>query len=63
MDVGTRRIFSEDHDLFRESARRFFQEEVVPHHSEYVLSSPGVTYHFEPESYFIGTESYEGPPV
>ncbi|CAL8390510.1 unnamed protein product [Boreogadus saida] len=35
MDVGTRRIFSEDHDLFRESARRFFQEEVVPHHSEW----------------------------
>ncbi|KAG7280347.1 hypothetical protein CRUP_024139 [Coryphaenoides rupestris] len=35
MDVGTRRIFSEEHDLFRESARRFFQEEVVPHHNEW----------------------------
>ncbi|CAL8288595.1 unnamed protein product [Lota lota] len=35
MDVGTRRIFNEDHDLFRESARRFFQEEVVPHHNEW----------------------------
>ncbi|KAJ3584044.1 hypothetical protein NHX12_014540, partial [Muraenolepis orangiensis] len=35
MDVGTRRIFNQDHDLFRESARRFFQEEVVPHHNEW----------------------------
>ena len=40
MDVGTRRVFGEDHDLFRESVRRFFQEEVVPHHGEYVLSNP-----------------------
>ncbi|XP_076025890.1 long-chain specific acyl-CoA dehydrogenase, mitochondrial [Genypterus blacodes] len=35
MDVGTRRIMTEDHDMFRESVRRFFQEEVVPHHSEW----------------------------
>lgn len=35
MDIGTRRIFSEDHDLFRQSVRRFFQEEVVPHHREW----------------------------
>ncbi|XP_028323314.1 long-chain specific acyl-CoA dehydrogenase, mitochondrial [Gouania willdenowi] len=35
MDIGTRRIFNEDHDLFRESVRRFFQEEVVPHHKEW----------------------------
>lgn len=35
MDIGTRRIFNEDHDLFRESARRFFLEEVVPHHKEW----------------------------
>ncbi|KAJ8256014.1 hypothetical protein COCON_G00198780 [Conger conger] len=35
MDIGTRRIFSEEHDLFRQSVRRFFQEEVVPHHSEW----------------------------
>uniref|UniRef100_A0A3B5KTP4 Long-chain specific acyl-CoA dehydrogenase, mitochondrial n=1 Tax=Xiphophorus couchianus TaxID=32473 RepID=A0A3B5KTP4_9TELE len=32
MDIGTRRIFNEDHDIFRQSVRRFFQEEVVPHH-------------------------------
>ncbi|KAL5010255.1 hypothetical protein ScPMuIL_012560 [Solemya velum] len=35
MDIGTRRIFSEEHDLFRQSVRRFFQEEVVPYHSEW----------------------------
>ncbi|CAL1597936.1 unnamed protein product [Knipowitschia caucasica] len=35
MDIGTRRIFTEDHDLFRQSARRFFSEEVVPHHSKW----------------------------
>ncbi|KAM9836227.1 long-chain specific acyl-CoA dehydrogenase, mitochondrial [Aulostomus maculatus] len=35
MDIGTRRIFNEDHDLFRQSVRRFFEEEVVPHHKEW----------------------------
>lgn len=34
MDIGIRRIFSEDHDMFRQTARRFFQEEVVPFHAE-----------------------------
>lgn len=34
MDIGTRRIFNEDHDLFRQNVRRFFQEEVVPYHKE-----------------------------
>ncbi|XP_027729648.1 long-chain specific acyl-CoA dehydrogenase, mitochondrial [Vombatus ursinus] len=34
-DVGIRRIFSSDHDIFRESVRKFFQEEVVPHHTEW----------------------------
>ncbi|XP_029306994.1 LOW QUALITY PROTEIN: long-chain specific acyl-CoA dehydrogenase, mitochondrial-like [Cottoperca gobio] len=35
MDIGTRRIFKEDHDIFRRSARRFFQEEVIPYHNEW----------------------------
>ncbi|XP_004066587.1 long-chain specific acyl-CoA dehydrogenase, mitochondrial [Oryzias latipes] len=35
MDIGTRRIFNEDHDIFRKSVRRFFQEEVVPHHKDW----------------------------
>uniref|UniRef100_A0A6I8S8J9 Acyl-CoA dehydrogenase long chain n=1 Tax=Xenopus tropicalis TaxID=8364 RepID=A0A6I8S8J9_XENTR len=35
MDIGTRRIFSSDHDIFRESARKFFQQEVVPYHAEW----------------------------
>uniref|UniRef100_A0A8C2XQ26 Long-chain specific acyl-CoA dehydrogenase, mitochondrial n=1 Tax=Cyclopterus lumpus TaxID=8103 RepID=A0A8C2XQ26_CYCLU len=35
MDIGTRRIFNEDHDIFRRSVRRFYQEEVIPHHKEW----------------------------
>ncbi|KAL6115318.1 acadl [Pungitius sinensis] len=35
MDIGTRRIFAEDHDIFRQSVRRFFQEEVIPYHAEW----------------------------
>ncbi|XP_037336128.2 long-chain specific acyl-CoA dehydrogenase, mitochondrial [Pungitius pungitius] len=35
MDIGTRRIFNEDHDIFRQSVRRFFQEEVIPYHAEW----------------------------
>ncbi|XP_047678613.1 long-chain specific acyl-CoA dehydrogenase, mitochondrial [Tachysurus fulvidraco] len=35
MDIGARRIFSEEHDLFRHNVRRFFKEEVVPYHREW----------------------------
>ncbi|XP_031708097.1 long-chain specific acyl-CoA dehydrogenase, mitochondrial [Anarrhichthys ocellatus] len=35
MDIGTRRIFNEDHDIFRQSVRRFYQEEVIPYHKEW----------------------------
>ncbi|KAL8618484.1 hypothetical protein ACOMHN_049901 [Nucella lapillus] len=35
MDIGTRRIYNEDHDMFRQTARRFFQEEVLPYHAEW----------------------------
>ncbi|KAL7369824.1 hypothetical protein ABVT39_009804 [Epinephelus coioides] len=35
MDIGTRRIFNEDHDIYRQSVRRFFQDEVAPHHKEW----------------------------
>ncbi|KAK1165940.1 long-chain specific acyl-CoA dehydrogenase, mitochondrial [Acipenser oxyrinchus oxyrinchus] len=35
MDIGTRRVFSEEHDIFRQSVRRFFQEEVVPFHQQW----------------------------
>ncbi|KAJ1065208.1 hypothetical protein K5549_006017 [Capra hircus] len=34
-DIGTRRIFSLEHDIFRESVRKFFQEEVIPFHAEW----------------------------
>ncbi|XP_067844251.1 long-chain specific acyl-CoA dehydrogenase, mitochondrial isoform X1 [Heptranchias perlo] len=35
MDIGTRRIFSEEHDIFRQSVRRFFEAEVVPYHTQW----------------------------
>lgn len=31
LDIGTRQIFSEEHDIFRENVRRFFTEEMAPH--------------------------------
>ncbi|XP_007932729.2 long-chain specific acyl-CoA dehydrogenase, mitochondrial [Orycteropus afer afer] len=34
-DIGIRRIFSSEHDIFRENVRKFFQEELVPHHTEW----------------------------
>ena len=36
-DIGLRSIFSEDHDMYRQTVRRFFQDEVAPQHSKYVL--------------------------
>ena len=36
MDIGARKIFSEEHDMFRQTARRFFKEEVAPYHEELV---------------------------
>jgi len=35
MEIGSRRIFNSDHDIFRTSVRKFFQEEVVPHHARW----------------------------
>ena len=34
-DIGTRRIFTSEHDMFREVCRKFYQEEVVPFHGEW----------------------------
>jgi len=34
-DIGTRTIFSEEHDIFRENVRRFYTEECVPYHNEW----------------------------
>ena len=34
LDIGTRSIFNEDHDLFRTQVRKFMQEEVIPEHSK-----------------------------
>ena len=35
LTIGTRDIFDSDHDMFRESARKFFEEEVVPFHPQW----------------------------
>ncbi|XP_048454628.1 long-chain specific acyl-CoA dehydrogenase, mitochondrial [Rhincodon typus] len=34
MEIGTRRVSSEEHDTFRQSVRRFFEAEVLPYHSQ-----------------------------
>ena len=33
MEIGSRRIFNSDHDIFRTSCRKFFTDEVLPHHT------------------------------
>jgi len=33
--IGIRKIFNEEHDLFRESCRKFFSEHVVPYHEKW----------------------------
>merc|ERR1719370_1251250 len=35
MDIGTRALFNEDHDIMRASVRKFFNEEVVPYHEQW----------------------------
>eukprot|EP00055_Hartaetosiga_balthica_P003162 m.6722 g.6722 ORF g.6722 m.6722 type:complete len:430 (+) comp2643_c0_seq1:24-1313(+) len=34
-DIGTRRIFDSDHDMVRETARKFFHESVIPFHPQW----------------------------
>ena len=34
-DIGSRQIFAPEHDMFRETCRKFFQEEVLPHHTKW----------------------------
>ena len=36
-DIGLRSIFDEDHDMYRQTVRRFFQDEVAPQHAKYVF--------------------------
>ncbi|CAH1786297.1 unnamed protein product [Owenia fusiformis] len=35
MDIGTRQIFTEEHDIFRENCRRFYREEVAPNNDKW----------------------------
>ena len=37
MTTGTRRIFTEEHDMLRDMARKFFNERVVPFHAKCVV--------------------------
>ncbi|XP_071942154.1 long-chain specific acyl-CoA dehydrogenase, mitochondrial-like isoform X2 [Antedon mediterranea] len=34
-DIGTRKIMTPDHDMFRESVRKFFKDEISPHQDEW----------------------------
>ena len=33
--LGTRRIFNQDHDMFRENARKFFRDQLAPQHKQF----------------------------
>ena len=35
MDIGSRSIFDEDHDIFRSSVRRYMRDELAPNHKHY----------------------------
>lgn len=35
MDIGSRDLFNDDYDILRDSARKFFTEEVVPYHDKW----------------------------
>ena len=35
LEIGTRTIFNEDHDMFRESVRRFFKDRIEPYQHEW----------------------------
>ena len=35
MDIGSRTIFDEDHDIFRSSVRRYMRDELAPNHKHY----------------------------
>ena len=36
LDIGTRSIFGEEHDIFRQNVRRFMNEEIAPHQKRYI---------------------------
>ena len=35
MQIGIRRIFDHEHDMYRELCRRFYEKEVVPYHQKW----------------------------
>ncbi|XP_071824747.1 long-chain specific acyl-CoA dehydrogenase, mitochondrial-like [Apostichopus japonicus] len=35
MDIGTRDIYTEEHDIFRESVRRFYRDEITPNQDKW----------------------------
>ena len=38
MDIGIRKIYNSDHDMLRETMRKFFKNEVAPYHDQWVSS-------------------------
>ena len=34
-DIGTRRIFQTEHDIFRGTVRKFFREHIIPYHEKW----------------------------
>ena len=44
LDIGSRNIFDEDHDIFRSSVRRFMRDELAPNHKHY--EAQGKLYYF-----------------
>lgn len=39
-NIGLRHIYNSDHDALRQSARRFFTEQVAPNHAAFVYRAP-----------------------
>lgn len=35
IQIGTRRIFTEEHDIFRDACRKWWEQEVIPNHDEW----------------------------
>ncbi|PIK32915.1 hypothetical protein BSL78_30273, partial [Apostichopus japonicus] len=57
IDIGTRQIFSEEHDIFRENVRRFFRDELAPHQDRWEKQG-----HVDKEIFWhkLGAQGYLG---
>ena len=39
--MTTRKVFRDDHEMFRDQVRRFVETEIVPHHAEWERDERG----------------------